>query len=267
MRADEVGAIFDKAEAAFERATASSVLTNRALTKADRIFEQVDGFDGAARAARKRERARLNAGLTRWFSRTALALAALAIGTFAIGWDNPIGFFGFLGVMVAAAFIVAGSLWAGLRGRGKAARPSTIDVTPNLDNAAVADRFDSYLTRVRPLLPPSAKAEVDAMSATVVPLKKVLARLPQGDPGAQDARRLMERHIPGLIDHYLAVPTAFRDQRDSEDKTVDQRLVESLAAGRRALKEAAETLAKGDIIAFETQGRFMEARYGETDDN
>jgi hypothetical protein len=44
---------------------------------------------------------------------------------------------------------------------------------------------------------------------------------------------------------------------------VDQRLVEGLAAGRSALAEVSEQLARADVAALETQGRFIQSRYGE----
>jgi hypothetical protein len=59
------------------------------------------------------------------------------------------------------------------------------------------------------------------------------------------------------------VPPAFRQERDGEDKTVDQRLVEGLVAGRVALSEISEQLARADVAALETQGRFIQSRYGE----
>jgi hypothetical protein len=42
---------------------------------------------------------------------------------------------------------------------------------------------------------------------------------------------------------------------------VDERLVEALAAGRVALTEISEKLARADLAAFETQGRFIQSRY------
>ena len=41
-----------------------------------------------------------------------------------------------------------------------------------------------------------------------------------------------------------------------------ERLVEALAASRAALGDISEKLARADIAAFETQGRFIESRYG-----
>jgi hypothetical protein len=100
--------------------------------------------------------------------------------------------------------------------------------------------------------------------AQVLPsLKQTLSRLETLDPTAQDARRLMSIHLPGLIDRYMRVPPAYRQERDGEDKTVDQRLVEGLAASRAALAETCEQLARADVAALETQGRFIQSRYGE----
>ena len=94
-------------------------------------------------------------------------------------------------------------------------------------------------------------------------MKKSLERLETLDPNAQDARRLMSIHLPGLIDRYLHVPPAYRSQQDGEGVTVEERLVEALGASRQAITEIGERLAKADMMAFETQGRFIKSRYGE----
>jgi hypothetical protein len=39
--------------------------------------------------------------------------------------------------------------------------------------------------------------------------------------------------------------------------------VEALTAGRKALADISESLARADMAAFETQGRFIQSRYGE----
>ena len=59
------------------------------------------------------------------------------------------------------------------------------------------------------------------------------------------------------------MPSAFRGEQDGEGKTADERLVEALAAGRSALREISEKLARADMAAFETQGRFIQSRYAE----
>jgi hypothetical protein len=127
----------------------------------------------------------------------------------------------------------------------------------------MVQRFDSYLYRTRPALPAPAQAELDRISAALPPLKQTLERVNDLDPNAQDARRLMSVHLPGLIDRYMHVPSAYRTEQDGEGLSVDQRLVESLAAGSVALKEISEKLARDDLRVFETQGRFIKSRYGE----
>jgi hypothetical protein len=127
----------------------------------------------------------------------------------------------------------------------------------------MVDRFDSYIYRVRPALPAAAQAQLDSISAILPSLKQALERVDTLDPQAQDARRLMSIHLPNLIDGYAKVPAAYRKEQDGEGKTVDERLTESLAAARTALSDVSEQLARQDMAAFETQGRFIKSRYGE----
>jgi hypothetical protein len=81
------------------------------------------------------------------------------------------------------------------------------------------------------------------------------------DPLAQDARRLMGKHLPELIDRYERIPPAFRLERDGEGMTVDERLVAGLEAAGEALAEIGAKLTRNDLDAFETHGRFIESRY------
>jgi hypothetical protein len=133
----------------------------------------------------------------------------------------------------------------------------------DLANGEMVQRFDSYLYRARRALPAPAQAEVDALSAVLPSLKQTLERVDTLDPNAQDARRLMSLHLPNLVDRYLHVPMAYRGEPDGEGKTADERLAEALAASRAALGDISEKLARADLAALETQGRFIQSRYGE----
>jgi hypothetical protein len=133
----------------------------------------------------------------------------------------------------------------------------------DLGNGEMVQRFDSYLYRTRRALPAPAQAEIDAISSALPSLKQTLERIETLDPQAQDARRLMSIHLPGLIERYNNVPQGFRGETDGEGKTVDERLVEGLAAGRAALADISERLARADVAALETHGRFIQSRYGE----
>jgi hypothetical protein len=156
---------------------------------------------------------------------------------------RPIGMTGFLLALLATAVVAAIFL---VRGRQAISVPAP---SSDLPNGPMVERFDSYLYRVRGALPAPARAELDSISQLLPSLKQTLARLETLDPTAQDARRLM--------------PSAYRQERDGEGKTVDERLVEGLAASRSALAEVSEQLARADVAALETQGRFIQSRYGE----
>jgi hypothetical protein len=229
-----------------------------AIARFERVARRIDERGGPAQEAARRERQRLNDGLGKTLIRVAVAVAVIWLATIILGLVKPIGMVGFLAALlvtaVVAAFVIA---------RGGRQLVSTPAPSPDLLNGAMVDRFDSYIYRCRPALHPPAQAELDGISRLLPSLKQTLSRLETLDPAAQDARRLMSIHLPGLIERYEHVPPAFRHETDGEDKTVDQRLVEGLAAGRAALSEVTEQLARADVAALETQGRFIQSRYGD----
>jgi hypothetical protein len=227
----------------------------RAVARFDRITRQIDERDGPAREAARRERQRLNADLATRVKRVGFAVVMISIVTIAVGLIMPIGMFGFLAAVGLAIGIAAVLAITPGRQSGPAAP------APDLPNGAMVQRFDSYLYKSRRALPAPAQAEIDAISAGLASLQQTLEKVPVVDPEAQDARRLMSDHLPGLIDRYMRVPASFRTEHDGEGKTVDERLVEGLAAGRRALNDISQNLARADVAALETQGRFIQSRY------
>jgi len=230
---------------------------NKVIERADRVMRQLDERDGAVRDAARRERQRVNSDFMRRIGRVGVAIGIISIVTILIGLVQPIGMFGFLAAIGVAIGIAA--LLGFMPTQKGGATPPPAD----LPNGQMVQRFDSYLYRQRAALPAPARTEIDAISAVLPSLKQTLERIDDLNPDAQDARRLMSVHLPGLIDRYVNVPTAYRSQKDGEDVTVDERLVEGLQAGRAALAEISEKLARADVAALETQGRFIKSRYGE----
>jgi hypothetical protein len=230
----------------------------RAIARFDRVTRQLDEKGGPAQEAARRERQRLNAGFGRTAGKVIGAIVLVWLATIIIGLIKPIGIFGFLAALIVTIVIAGGLIIRGGRRSVSAPAPST-----DLSNGAMVEKFDSYIYRVRRLLPAPAQAQLDQISAVLPSLKQTLERVDTLDPSAQDARRLMSIHLPGLIDRYSNVPSAYRKELDGEGKTVDERLVESLSAARAALGEVSERLARQDMAAFETQGRFIKSRYGE----
>lgn len=228
----------------------------RAIARFDRVTRQLDERGGPVQEAARRERQRLNADLASRAKRVAFAVLVISILTIAVGLFIPIGMFGFLGAVGLAVGLAALLAFSPSETRSIAA-PAT-----DLSNGEMVERFDSYLYRARRALPVPAQAEIDGISSVLPALRQTLERVETLDPNAQDARRLMSIHLPGLIDRYMHVPAAYRGERDGEDKTVDERLVEGLSAGRAALNEIGEKLARADMLALEAQGRFIQSRYG-----
>lgn len=231
---------------------------DQAIARFERVTQRLDERDGPSRDAARRERQRLNAGLGRTVKRVIAAIVVIWLATIILGLVKPIGMFGFLGALLVTVGVAAFLLTRGGRQAVSAPRPA-----PDLPNGAMVERFDSYIYRSRAGLPAPARAELDGMARLLPSLKETLSRLDTLDPNAQDARRLMSVHLPGLIERYQRVPAAYRNEQDGEGKTVDQRLVEGLAAGRTALSEVSEQLARADVAALETQGRFIQSRYGD----
>ena len=141
--------------------------------------------------------------------------------------------------------------------------PITVDYKDDMPNQAVVQRLDSLLVRKRSALPAPAARRIDAISQQLPLLESRLGQTEMLDPLAQDARRLMGKHLPELIERYERVPAAYRNERDGDGLTVDERLVQGLDAAKTALDDLGRKLAHEDLAAFETQGRFIENRYKE----
>ena len=229
----------------------------RAVARFERVTRQLDERSGTVREAARRERQRLNADLGRRFARVGVAIGVISIVTIGIGLFLPIGMFGFLAAVGLAIGVATLLAFTPSQERTIAAPAS------DLPNGEMVQRFDSYLYRSRRALPSPAQNEIDAIGTILPSLRETLERVETLDPAAQDARRLMSIHLPGLIDRYGRVPVAFRTEQDGEGKTVDERLVEGLAAGRAALEDISQRLARADVAAVETHGRFLQSRYSD----
>lgn len=228
----------------------------RTLEMVERVNRSLDEKGGEVAAARRRERQRVNRAIGRRLATVGVAVGVISLLTIIVGLLMPIGMFGFLAAVGIAIGIAALLFfWP-----GETAAPS---VPKDVGNAEMVQRFDSFLYKTRRALPAPAQTVVDGISAELGTLKATLERVDPLDPDAQDARRLMSVHLPGLVERYVNVPPAYRGEPDAEGLTVDQRLVEGLGAAKSALGEVSERLAKRDMDAFQTQGRFIQSRYGE----
>ena len=228
----------------------------RTLEIVERVNRTLDEKGGEVAAQRRREWQRVNRAVGRKFAKAGVAVGLISLLTIVVGLITPIGMFGFL----AAAGIAIGIAALLFFWPGDAAMPT---VPKDVPNGEMVQRFDSFLYKSRRALPAPAQSVVDGISAELGTLKATLERVDAMDPDAQDARRLMSIHLPGLVERYVNVPPAYRSEPDAEGLTVDQRLVEGLGAAKSALGEVSQRLAKRDMDAFQTQGRFIKTKYGE----
>ena len=229
---------------------------NTAIARFDEVMGRIDRT-AAARAAEGRVRARTGRA---WLNRAigaAIAVALVMVATTVIGVIvNGIGLGGF--VLVLVAMILAAGFFLVPR-REK----PIVDYKEDMPNQAVVQRLDNLLVRKRAALPAPAARRIDAISQQLPLLESRLGETDMLDPLAQDARRLMGKHLPELIERYERVPAAYRSERDGDGLTVDERLVQGLDAAKTALDDLGRKLAHEDLAAFETQGRFIETRYKE----
>lgn len=233
---------------------------NQAIARFDEVMGRIDrGAPARDAAARQTKRSALAIG--RKVANIAIASAVILAGAVVAGIIlNGIGLTG-LFVVFSLMFlsVILFSMWPGER--------PIVEYKEDMSNHQVVQRLDGLLVRKRPALPAPATRSIDAISQQLPLLESRLGQTNQLDPLAQDARRLMGKHLPELIERYERVPAAYRHERDGEGLTVDQRLVQGLDAARTALDDLARRLAREDLDAFETQGRFIESRYkdgGET---
>jgi hypothetical protein len=232
---------------------------DEAIARFDDIVARYEGATPAAIAARRRQYGRSVRSAGKRLANMGIALGVLIVATIAFGLIvGPIGWSGlFLAAMAAFILLFFFSVWP--------TEPKQAAYSEQLPTKTIVQQLDSYLVRKRQALPSAAAQKVDAIGAQLPLLETRLSHVDQLDPLAQDARRLMGKHLPELIARYERIPSAFRAERDAEGHTVDERLVASLDAAKAALDDIGSKLARDDVTAFETQGRFIESRYKDAD--
>jgi hypothetical protein len=231
---------------------------DQAIARFDDLVTRLDGKPIPGTSVR-RDYGRSARGIGKRLATIGAAVGALIIATIAFGLIvGPIGWNGLFIVSVAIlAILVFFSM------RPIDAEPKRVQYSDQVPTKTVVQQLDSMLSRRRAALPAPATRRVDAISQQLPLLESRLAEVDALDPLAQDARRLMGKHLPDLIDRYERVPAQYRSERDGEGMSVDERLVAGLDAAHKALDEIGAKLSKQDIDAFETQGRFIESRYND----
>lgn len=236
--------------------------TTRQVSQAIARFDEVMGRldqKAAARGLREHSSARGRSATILKLTAIGMVAAAVMIVTaltgLVLGGIGQIGLYGAIAVALVAVGLFA--FWPNEK--------AAADYKDDMPTAAVVRRLSTILSSKRNALPGRAGQRVDEISRQLPLLESRLAETETLDPLAQDARRLMGRHLPDLIERYERVPPAYRGERDGEGLTVDERLVQGLDAAKAALDDLGRKLVREDMDAFQTQGRFIESRYRDED--
>jgi hypothetical protein len=191
--------------------------------------------------------------------------AVSVIGAIALGlllWGLIIGPIGttvlVLAVLLGVFAAVAAAVWDG--------PDTTPDLSVEVPPAVLPATTDVWLDRQRRNLPALAAPQVDAISARLATLETQLAQVQAGDPVAQDLSRLLGKHLPELVERYTRIPSEQRARTiEADGRSLDATLVEGLKAVESELARASESLAASDRDAVRIQGKFLEARYKDSD--
>ena len=230
---------------------------DQAIARFDDLVHRLDATPAGGRAPARRDYGRTAASIGKRLANIGMAIGALIVAT--IGFGLIVGPIGWTGLFVVALAIMC--ILVFFSSRPIDPEPKRVEYNEQLPTKAVLQQLDAMLSRRRTALPAPAAMRVDAISQQLPLLESRLGEVDALDPLAQDARRLLGKHLPDLIDRYERVPAQYRSERDGEGLTVDERLVAGLDAARHALDHIGVKLARSDLDAFETQGRFIESRY------
>lgn len=219
------------------------------LRQADEYF-RLHWKSKAVREAEKRRLERQSREAAARFKRAAWVGTASGVGVIGYGLlVAPLAGPALVGVAGAAVALTAFPLFRPTRRRGAAGDFSRAEL-----EALPGDAEDWLLAR-RETLPVESRPLLDRIFQRLGDLQPHLAGLAPHSTAAWEARRLLGDHLPRLILAYEAIPGA------GKEADVRARLCAGLATIADALDELCREICRDPLMSFETQGRFLEARY------
>lgn len=123
-----------------------------------------------------------------------------------------------------------------------------------------------WLEANRPLLPPPGRAMLGRIESGLNQLSPQLATLDERHPAALEVRKLIDEHLPALVESYTRIPARLRNQPHA-GATPETQLVDGLAIIAREIDMMTGEIARGELDALATRGRYLETRYIDTGQN
>lgn len=204
-------------------------------------------------AEKRRQQRRMRAAVNRLKRGAAVAgTSGAAVAGYSLA-VAPVGMTGLIAAGAAAAAATAAALfWPS--GRREPAAGGIIQC--ELEHLAA--QAEEWLLERRLQLPARAAPAMDSILVALRDLEPHLCRLDATDPLAGDARRLIGEHLPRLIRSYFAMPSEERELR-----TMVDRLIGSLETVAGELIRICQDAGRDRLLNFDTQERFIHARYGD----
>jgi hypothetical protein len=209
----------------------------------------------AAREAQKRKVQRGIGEVMRRIRRATLLFLGL-IGALLIA-DLTFADVGFLWLVALPTFLIASLLALFWPSRRAPARSPSADLAPSEHLDELAGRTENWLLERCSELPRAALPAADTILIRLREMQPGLARLPAEVAVAGEARRLIGRHLPRLVDCYLELPPERRQPQGENER----RFAESLEIVADELDRLSGEISRDRLTEFETQRRFLETRY------
>ncbi|MDE2562144.1 MAG: hypothetical protein KGL48_07830 [Sphingomonadales bacterium] len=190
-------------------------------------------------------------------ARVAMAIGAILFAAMVAGL--VIDGIGFTGLVVTFFAIVFATLFFGRYPRMKVpdlAKLNTGDVR------TMVGRTELWLEAQRPALPSPAVQLVDQIGVQLDGLGVQLEGIDPAEPAAQEIRKLVGEHLPGMVQSYRRIPAHLRKE-ERGGRTADQQLTDGLGKISREIDEVTRQLAAGDLDALAVQGRYLDYKYGD----
>ena len=128
------------------------------------------------------------------------------------------------------------------------------------DLRTLAGKTEIWLEAQRPALPPPAQNVLNEIGTRLDQLSPQLQHLGENDPAANDIRRLVGEHLPEMIASYQRIPAPMRKEEHA-GSTPEAQLVSGLGVISKEIDAITRTIARGELDALATRGRYLELKY------
>jgi hypothetical protein len=128
------------------------------------------------------------------------------------------------------------------------------------DLRTLAGKTEIWLEAQRPALPPPAQTVLMEIGTRLDQLSPQLQHLGENDPAANDIRRLVGEHLPEMIASYGRIPAPLRKEKHA-GSTPEAQLVSGLSVISKEIDAITRTIARGELDALATRGRYLELKY------